>query len=106
VSARDYSRGYGRALRRCGNRVQKALDIARGYRDRVTSTQDQRCDTCVRWTRGGPRCLWGACRGDFEYSAGEPGMWADRFVGEADQRRVITHENFGCVNWLPLKPEP
>jgi hypothetical protein len=27
-------------------------------------------------------------------------MWSERFVGEKDQRPIVTQEMFGCVNWI------
>jgi hypothetical protein len=96
-----YKRGYNRARARFAARAWQAVKIAKLYRQQLaTAASDRRCDGCDRWTRGGKRCLWGRCRGDFEFGA-EPRMWADSFAGEHEQRSVITTEDFGCVNWLP-----
>lgn len=102
--AREYSRGYNRALSRARDRVHRVLLIARGYRmkaaEAVYHTTAPRCVSCERWTRGGANCVWGYCRADFEYEAGEQKMWADTFVGETSMRRIVTQEMFGCVNWI------
>lgn len=102
---RGYTRGYNRAVSRCQSRVSRALEIARGYREKAEAAiyhdTVPRCLSCARWTRGGENCLWGYCRADFQYAAGEQGMWADRFVGEANRERpIVTQEMFGCVNWI------
>lgn len=101
---REYSRGYNRALSRCHDRVERALRIARGYRAKAEQAiyRDSlpRCVSCERWKRGADGMLWGYCRADFEYTAGEQGMWADRFAGENNQRPIVTQEMFGCVNWI------
>lgn len=101
---RGYSRGYSRALVRCQDRVTRALKIARGYREKASQAiyhdTAPRCMSCERWTRGGENCLWGYCRGDFEYVADEQKMWADTPAGEREPRRIVTQEMFGCVNWI------
>lgn len=100
---RAYQRGYNRGRARASDRANRALEIARGYRAKAALQAPQpRCDTCDRWKRGHPELtvLWGFCRGDFEYP--EPGMWADTLAGERNiDRKVVTHEHFGCVNWIP-----
>ena len=100
---REYGRGYNRALSRCSDRVARALTIGRGYREKAQASiyhdTPPRCISCERWTRGGDNCLWGYCRADFEYVAGEQKMWAETFLGERE-RRVVTQEMFGCVNWI------
>lgn len=97
---REYQRGYLRAQSRSRDRVTAALKIARGYRDRLGAEIERTCVGCARWSRGGDGCLWGICNADFRYEAGEHGMWSERFVGEREQRPIVTQERFGCVNWI------
>jgi hypothetical protein len=99
-----YQRGYNRAATRSRDRAGRALKIAKRYRALMDCKNRQpRCANCFRWVRGGANCLWGHCAGDFKFEAGEGSMWADTFAGEP-RRQVCTHENFGCVNWLPRSP--
>jgi hypothetical protein len=93
---REYQRGYNRAISRHHSRVKRVLEIAKGYRDRSAFRSTARCGDCERWTRGGSNCLWGYCRADFEWSAGEGKMWA-----EPQEAKIVTHEHFGCINWIP-----
>lgn len=102
---RSYSRGYQRAMSRASARVERVLKIARAYKEACTREDAIRCRSCERWSRGGPNCLWGYCRLDFEHGAGEGRMWADACIGEK-QQRICTHENFGCINWIPSGPTP
>lgn len=101
---REYQRGYNRALQRCRDRVDAVLNVARAYRAKAEQAiyhdTVPRCVGCRRWTRGGENCLWGYCEGAFEYGAGESQMWVDRFVGEKEDRKIVTKEMFGCVNWI------
>ncbi len=101
---REYSRGYSRATYRFICRAREIAEIARGYRARLADHDTARqCHTCQRWKRGGDKFLWGVCAGNFEQPQ-EPSMWADSFAGETWQRKIITTEDFGCVNWLPIRP--
>lgn len=98
---RAYARGYNSGVRRRGTLVRALIEIAKGYRARLTDIDTARqCQTCDRWERGHSSTLWGYCRADFD--ADEPRMWADRFVGDRPDRQIVTHEHFGCVNWIPL----
>lgn len=101
---REYQRGYNRALQRCRDRVARALRIAKAYRDGSRISPELSCVNCERWARGPGNCLWGTCRADFEYEVGESKMWAVRFVGEKEERPIITQENFGCINWIQKPP--
>ena len=111
---RAYTRGYGRGQARMLQYAQRALEIARAYRQRLTDVGPaHQCQHCRRWSRGGDgkvRVMWGQCGGsyggdlEFDRSGAEPGMWADTRVGE-EARPVITHDTFGCVNWLPKESE-
>lgn len=97
----DYQRGYNRGLKRQSQRVSRALVIARGYKQSAGSTGCGQCQLCDRWTRGRAgelTCLWGHCRADFEYMAGEGSMWVDDVNNKA---KIATHETFGCINWIP-----
>jgi hypothetical protein len=94
----EYSRGYNRGLARSHDRVQRILRIAQRYRESCDTPTESLCRTCDRWTRGGPSCVWGECRADFEYGL-EPRMWADG--GKSPKGTVVTDENFGCISWIP-----
>lgn len=95
-----YARGYNRANSAASKRAQKCLDIAKGYRERLRDYDTARtCDACARWTRGCERCLWGFCNGGFEWGV-EGAAWVDTPIGARTQQ-IVTHENFGCINWLP-----
>ena len=104
---RAYQRGYNRAQRNASNRAWHALEIAKAYRDRLGEINHAPiCRNCRRWTRGCQSCVWGICAADFERTA-EPAMWAEALVAESHvDRKVITTEDFGCVNWLPRKSQP
>lgn len=101
---KEYARGYYRATIRYRDRVIRALAIARGYREKASQAiyhdTAPRCVSCARWTRGGENCLWGYCRADFERAAGEQRMWPETLMGENGERRIVTQEMFGCVNWI------
>jgi hypothetical protein len=101
----EYSRGYGRGIRRASDRVRQVLEIARGYKARAAGDSAGRCSTCERWKRGRvgeASCLWGVCRADFEHFAGEGSMWIDNYPRPSSERgEICTHETFGCVNWIP-----
>lgn len=100
-----YMRGYNRARARSHDLWQRLACIARGYRDRLKEPiMQRRCGDCARWSRGASMTLWGFCRADFDGE--EPRMWAESFVGEREQRNIVTQEAFGCVNWLPRCPSP
>lgn len=103
---RQYTRGYNRGLARQQNRANRAIEIAKAYRARTGDRETERlCVNCDRWTRGGPNCVWGTCRADFEYGL-EGRVWAEALVGDRDvQRSVITSEDFGCVSWIPRTGE-
>jgi hypothetical protein len=94
----EYSRGYNRGLARSHDRVQRILRIAQRYRESCDTPTESLCRTCDRWTRGGPSCVWGECRADFEYGL-EPRMWAEG--GKSPKGTVVTDENFGCISWIP-----
>lgn len=102
---RAYQRGYNRAGSRAWDRVRKVVEIAKGYRTRLTDTTPRTCATCTRWLRGdgsnnSAACKWGSCRADFEWGL-EGCMWVD---GRWTKQQIITSEDFGCVAWLPIKP--
>lgn len=92
---RGYQRGYNRAVSRNHDRVKRVLEIARGYKDARDGANNARCHSCDRWARGGAMCLWGYCRADFEWIAGEGKMWTD-----PNDAKIVTHETFGCINWV------
>jgi len=102
---RAYARGYNRGRNRRITWAVTLLRILKGYRARLTDVDTARqCQTCDRWKRGGgPEYRWGYCRADFQ-TMEEPGLWADDMVGDKEPRRIITHEHFGCVNWIPPLP--
>ena len=100
---REYTRGYNRGRNRAIAWAQKAIVIAKAYRDRLAdSNTERRCSTCLRWTRGCKDCLWGRCSGDFERRV-EPAMWAETPYGtpRRDDLELVTTEDFGCACWLP-----
>lgn len=100
-----YQRGNNRARARHREIEEKLLRLAKGYRALSRRPQDERkCAGCDRWLRGdgennSDRCMWGVCQGGFEWDA-EARAWVDRYVGQP-QQKMITHDNFGCVNWTP-----
>lgn len=96
---REYNKGYGRAQRRCSDRVTRVLKIARAYRDASIGDHALRCKSCLRWTRGGETTLWGTCKANFEFVAGESNMWTE------PKAPIYTQEGFGCINWIPRKKE-
>lgn len=102
-----YTRGYNRARSRCWDRVQRAVQIAKSYRARLTDIHPSlQCRDCDRWMRGGPDCVWGRCRADFEFGV-EGRMWAEVTGNSKDVKSaIITTEDFGCVNWIPKSSEP
>lgn len=107
AEAREYQRGYNRAGARHWERLRRVIDIARGYRARLTdASATKTCATCDRWTRGrgaginASACLWGSCRADFEWSM-EPRMWVDADKNTVTE--IITQPEFGCVSWIPRR---
>lgn len=102
---RDYARGYNRGRARGGEWAHRLIQLAKAYRDRAAIPADalRECQNCRRWTRGGPSCLWGVCKADFEWGA-EPRMWIDTRSGDRE-RQIITDETFGCVGWFPRQSE-
>lgn len=100
---RAYARGYNRGLKRAYDRITQVIQIAKGYRARLTDTAPRVCGTCSRWLRGdgsnnSAMCKWGSCRADFEFGM-EGRMWVD---GSWDHpKKIITSEDFGCMAWLP-----
>jgi len=100
---RAYAKGYNRANSNHWDRMRRLCDIAKGYRKRLTDTTTERvCATCDRWKRGGPQCLWGLCRADFDYGT-EPRMWVD--TTDRNGAAIATTEDFGCPCWLPRDPQ-
>jgi len=106
---RAYVRGYARGRDRGGQWALKLLDMLKAYRARLADVDTTRqCQTCSRWTRGqhGP-ARWGKCAmaGDSSAWLAEPGAWPDH-TWNADrsprERDLVTHEHFGCTNWLPI----
>lgn len=104
---KEYNRGYYRATVNYRDRAARALEIARGYRakaeEAIYHDTPPRCRNCARWTRGGEHTLWGYCRADFDWAAGEQAMWGEPSVGR-EPIRIITQEMFGCVNWIAPLP--
>lgn len=99
---RAYARGYARGRARNSDWAMKLLDMLKAYRARLTDRISQRrCGACERWVRGGPGCKWGRCKmaGDTSAWIAEPGAWPDD--SQKRDRDLITHEHFGCTNWLP-----
>lgn len=97
---REYNRGYQRGCDRRYRQAANALKLAQLYRARLADTSEQLCGGCARWERGGDSCKWGYCDNNFSAGAGEGNMWVDVPTG-IKQPAIITHDNFGCVNWLP-----
>lgn len=106
-----YSKGYNAGKRRQTWYLDRIVEIARAYRARLQTTQQEHfgsanwmsrtCGECARWTRN-PGCQWGRCGERFAGEVGEPNMWAE------PAGHIFTQEKFGCVNWLhpdhPLRP--
>lgn len=96
---REYKRGYNRGVKRCYERINHVLALAKSYRIRIATTDERHCNTCVRWLRGDgwnktDGCKWGSCRADFEFDTEASMMTTDNKV------KIITSEEFGCVSWL------
>lgn len=102
--SREYSRGYQRGRNRVQDYASFAFRIAKLFRQEAARLRrdklgkdnwnSRECQTCERWTRGGPTCKWGTCSADFLAEVGEPMMWAEAKSG------IYTHEDFGCCNHL------
>jgi len=96
---RAYTRGYQRAVARRSAFAIRLVAIAKAYRLRLQDQDSKRvCMSCRRWKRGTKTTLWGECRADFD--GPEPRMWVD-WPSSSARPAIVTHENFGCVNWLP-----
>jgi hypothetical protein len=106
-----YSRGYNRGRARSSDWAMKLLDLCRKYRDRALAGEGvtRRCEGCSRWRRGHGAARWGRClmAGDSSAWLSEPGAWTERADGrQYPAADLITHEDFGCTNWLPKTPSP
>lgn len=109
---RGYTKGYYRAGVRAHERLQRVIDIARGYIARLEDRDTARiCQNCQRWNRGdgmnnSEGCKWGSCKADFEFSL-EPRMWIDAPIGAprklVEGMKITTQETFGCVSWIPRR---
>lgn len=96
----NYTRGYNRGVAKMRGHAEAAIRLAKSYRRLTRRPVDlRRCDGCDRWARGCKSCHWGTCRGGFDWDV-EALAWVDQPTGQARQE-IITHENFGCVNWIP-----
>ncbi len=102
----EYSRGYRRGRNRVSDFASRAFRIARTYREQAAALRrvmwgkdnwtSRECQSCERWTRGGPTCKWGVCSAKFLYEVGEPMMHADS--------EITTSETFVCCNHLAGNP--
>lgn len=96
-----YSRGYYRGRSRMYDYIARLTKIAKAYREMARGgavPSESICRNCDRWTRGGPSCVWGDCRADFEIGV-ESRMWSEG--GRMPKGGITTTEDFGCINWIP-----
>lgn len=97
-----YMRGYNGNRNRISVVHGRLIEIAKAYRALSRRPEDQRqCVGCARWTRGdqpdaSPSWTWGRCSADFQWGC-EARMWVD----DRTNPKIITSEDFGCVNWIP-----
>ena len=97
---RAYQRGYNRTVKRSNDRARRYLALAQDWKAKaVKGTAGAKCGNCRLWTRGGEHCIWGYCSQNA--AVGMDRIWAERFVGEHEARRLISQEDFFCNNWGP-----
>lgn len=92
-----YNRGYWRGAQKSRDNLKRLSVIAKAWRKKALKGFTARCDTCACWERHGDTKT-GTCRQDVHVGDVAIGRaWSA--TASALGSRLLSHENFGCVNW-------
>jgi hypothetical protein len=98
---RAYKRGYNNGRNRAWRGEEKVRKIAASWRAKVQEGMGgARCDQCAFWQRGGPPTRWGVCSQNYSATPVMGWAWAESTGDHHKEARLVTHENFACINFM------